>query len=122
MPFHRRWNLLFTRYLTIAVDTMHDDFAKTTQTLTDLNLSVQNHNIHFTTKLLRILTRCLQSTQMTTFTRLLDSLRVTNHFILQKYKCILSAQCRTLSLYNSIIKDDRIRTCNTLISSRLLYH
>jgi hypothetical protein len=33
MSFHSGWTLLFTRYLTIAVDTMHDDFAKTTKLL-----------------------------------------------------------------------------------------
>jgi hypothetical protein len=33
MSFHKRWNLLFTRYLTIAVDTMHDSFVKTTKLL-----------------------------------------------------------------------------------------
>ena len=48
MPFHNGWTLLFTRYLTIAVDTMHDDFAKTTKLLL-----MQNHNIQFTTTLLR---------------------------------------------------------------------
>ena len=86
---------------------MHDGFEKTTKNLTDLNLSVQYHNFQFTTKLLRILTRCLQSTQMTTFTHLLDSLRVPNPFILQKDKCILAAQCRTLSLvYYSLLNPD----------------
>ena len=40
---------------------------------------------------------------MTTFTDLLVSLRVTNHFILQKYKCILTAQCSTLLLYLSLL-------------------
>ena len=98
LPLHSGWTLLFTRYLTIDVDSMHDGFEKTTKNLTDLNLSVQNHNFQFTTKLLRILTRCLQSTQMTTFTHLLDSLRVPNPFILQKDKCILTAQCHALLL------------------------
>jgi len=33
MPLCKRWNLFFTRYLTIDVDTMHDSFAKTTKLL-----------------------------------------------------------------------------------------
>jgi hypothetical protein len=48
MPFYNGWTLLFTRYLTIDVDTMHDDFAKITKLLL-----MQNHNIQFTTTLLR---------------------------------------------------------------------
>ena len=33
MPFHNGWTLLFTRYLTVDVDTMHGGFAKTTKHL-----------------------------------------------------------------------------------------
>ena len=53
MPLHNGWTLLFTRHLTMDVDTMHDDFVKTTKKLTCLKLSLQHHNIQFTTKLLR---------------------------------------------------------------------
>jgi len=54
MPSHNGWTLLFTRCLTADVDTMHDDFAKTTKKLTSLNLSVQHHSFQFFAKLLRI--------------------------------------------------------------------
>ena len=54
MPFHNGWTLLFTRYLTIAVDTMHGGFAKTTKHLLVYNLSVQHHKFQFFAKLLRI--------------------------------------------------------------------
>jgi hypothetical protein len=33
MPFHSGWTLLFTRYLTVAVDIMHDGFVKATKLL-----------------------------------------------------------------------------------------
>jgi len=33
MPLYNGWTLLFTRHLTMDVDTMHDSFAKTTKLL-----------------------------------------------------------------------------------------
>ena len=54
MPFYKRWNLLFTRHLTMNVDIMHGSLEKTTKNLTSLNLAVQHHSFQFFAKLLRI--------------------------------------------------------------------
>ena len=54
MPFYKRWNLLFTRHLTMNVDIMHGSLEKTTKNLTSLNLTVQHHSFQFFAKLLRI--------------------------------------------------------------------
>ena len=54
MSFYNGWTLLFTRYLTIDVDTMHGQFCENYQTLTCLNLSVQHHRFQFFAKRLRL--------------------------------------------------------------------